>query len=303
MGKTKVNRVDTDRERFLKKRRFKTNTLPVLVTVGPIALWLIALIVIPMIYVIVTSFMGQGDFGYIDYHFTLDSYQEMLQPLYLKIFGETLLIAVGSTLVVLLIGYPVAYFIARQKSSTGIFMMLLMMIPAWTIGLVKMYSWIRLMQNNGIVNTALTKAGLIQEPIHMLYNNGAVAFGTILSLLSFAILPLYSSIEKLDDSYLEAAKDLGARPFQILRTVILPLTSGGIFASIILTFIPALGIYIVADMYGGGTILYLGNLIRNQMLQTRNWPFGCALSVLLIAITLILLFIFTRFYDLEELEV
>lgn len=303
MGKTKINRVDTDREKFLRKRRFKTNTLPALVTVGPIALWLVALIVIPMVYVIVTSFLGQGEYGYIDYHFTTSSYKEMMQPLYLKIFAETLLIAVGATAVVLLIGYPVAYFMARRKSSTGVFMMLLMMIPAWTIGLVKMYSWIRLMQNNGIVNTALTKAGIIKEPLHMLFNNGAVAFGTILALLSFAILPLYSSIEKLDESYLEAARDLGAKPFQILRTIILPLTSGGIFASIILTFIPALGIYIVADMYGGGTILYLGNLIRNQMLQTRNWPFGCALSVLLIAITLILLFIFTRFYSLDELEV
>lgn len=301
--RTKQITLDEERNRFLKHRKFRTNTLPALVTVGPMALWLCLFIVIPMIYVVVISFMGQGSYGYIDYHITAGSYKEMLQPLYLKIFGLTLLVGIGATVVVLLVGYPIAYFMARRKNSQGVLLMLLMMIPGWTIGLVRMYSWIRILKNNGTINTMLLKIGIIEVPLKLLYTNGAVAFGLVLSLLTFGILPLYSSIEKLDETYLEAAKDLGAKPFEVLKTVILPLTSGGIFASVILTFIPALGVYIVADMYGGGTILYLGNLIRNQMLNTRNWPFGCALSVLLIIITLIILFAFTRFYDLEELDV
>lgn len=300
---TKQITLNQERNKFLKRRHFRTNSLPAIITVGPMALWLLLFMVFPMIYVVFISFMGQGDYGYIDYHFTVGSYQEMLQPLYLKIFGLTLLVAVGATVIVLLVGYPIAYFMARRKSSQGMLLMFLMMIPGWTIGLVRMYSWIRILKNNGTINTLLIKLGIIEVPLKMLYTNGAVAFGLILSLLTFGILPLYSSIEKLDETYLEAAKDLGAKPFEVLRTVILPLTSGGIFASVILTFIPALGVYIVADMYGGGTILYLGNLIRNQMLTTRNWPFGCALSVLLIIITLFILFIFTRFYDLDELEV
>lgn len=303
MVATKVSIREKDRQKFLKKKEIRTNTLPAIVTVGPMALWLVAFIVIPMIYVIIISFMGQGDYGYIEYKPTIANYTEMLQPTYLKIFGITLLIAVVSTAVVIFISYPIAYFIARQKGNRGSYMLMLMMIPSWTIGLVKTYSWVRILQNNGILNGCLQGLGLTEKPVQFLYTNGAVAFGTVLGLMTFSILPLYSSIEKLDVSLLEAARDLGGRPFQVLKTVILPLTGGGIFASIILTFIPALGIYIVADIYGGGKVLYLGNLIRNQMLMNRNWPFGCALSVLLIAITLLILFIFTRFYKLEDLEV
>ncbi|HOO28547.1 MAG TPA: ABC transporter permease [Lachnospiraceae bacterium] len=303
MTETKLSQRNTERQKFLKKKQFKTNTIPAIITVGPIALWLLAFIVIPMIYVIVISFMSQGDYGYIQYQLTTENYTEMLQPTYLRIFGITIVIAIISTITVLLISYPIAYFIAKQKGSRGGYMIMLMMIPSWTIGLVRTYSWVRILQNKGILNGLLQWLKLIDSPVQFLYNNGAVAFGTILSLMTFSILPLYSSIEKLDDSFLEASKDLGAKPFQVLRTVILPLTSGGIFASIILTFIPALGIYIIADIYGGGKILYLGNLIRNQMLINRNWPFGCALSVLLIGITLLMLFVFTRFYNLEDLEV
>ena len=302
MVKTQEVLVDANRRKFLKRKHFKTSTLPALITVGPIALWLLALIVIPMAYVVVISFMQQGAFGYIQYHLTIQNYTDMFQPLYIRVFAVSFAIAAGATAIVLLLAYPLAYFIARHKKQGG-FLLFLMMIPSWTIGLVRTYSWVKIMQNNGIINNILMSLHIIREPLQIMYTGSAVTFGTIYELFVFAVLPLYSSIEKLDESCLEASKDLGARPFQTLRTVILPLTSGGIFASVILTFIPALGIYIVADIFGGGTILYLGNLIRNQMLETRNWPFGSALSVVLIVLTMILLYLFTRFYKLEDLEV
>lgn len=180
---------------------------------------------------------------------------------------------------------------------------MLIMIPFWTNSLMRLNAWMLLFQANGPVNHALMALGLTAEPIKFIYTDWLVMLGLITNMLPFAVLPMYSSIEKLQKSMLEASADLGAKPSVTFLRVTLPLTFPGIFSAIILTFIPALGIYTVTDMLGGGKVLYIGNIIKNQFGAIRNWPLGAALSVLLLAITALLIFVYMRFAKLEDMEV
>ena len=179
----------------------------------------------------------------------------------------------------------------------------LLMIPFWTNSLMRLNAWMLLFQTNGPVNNFLQAIGLTEAPITFIYTPGLVLLGLITNFLPFAVLPMYSSIEKLQKSLLEASADLGATPRTTFLKVTLPLTFPGIFSAIILTFIPALGTYTVTDMLGGGKVLYIGNIIKNQFGAIRNWPLGAALSVLLLVITALLIFLYTRFAKIDDLEV
>lgn len=298
-----INKLKEEKQKLNKKKRFKSNTLPALILTSPIVVWMSCFILLPILYVVAISFMQQGEYGGLNYTFTLENYKQVFSVVFLKVFGSTLMLSFWTTLFVLLLAYPLAYYIARKKEGKGAILVILVMIPFWTISLVRTNSWVIILQNKGIVNTLLLQLGLIHEPLKLLAKNGTVMLGTIYTMLPFAVLPLYSAIEKMDYCYIEAAKDLGSRPFKVFYSVILPLTFGGIFGSVILTFIPSLGIYFLADILGSGKSLYIGSLVRNQMLVTKNWPFGSALSVILIIITLLLLLIYTRFFKLDELEV
>lgn len=274
-----------------------------IITITPIAVMMILFIIIPLVYIAFMSFMSRGTYGGIEYQFTLESYKNLLEPLYLEVITKSIGLSLISTVLCILIGYPVAYFIAMRPKEIASRLLLLIMIPFWTSSMARLYSFVILMNKSGIINTFLQKLGIVNEPVQMLYNIGAVIIGMVYCLIPFAILPLYTSIVKLDKSLIEAAKDLGAGPVKTFLKVTLPLTSSGIFASVILVFIPSLGYYYVTDIMGGGTSLVMGTLIKQEFTTAKNWPMGAAISLLLILLTLLMLYLYGRKHDLDSLGV
>lgn len=258
----------------------------ILTTIGPVYTWMALFLTVPLLLIVVMSFLSRGVYGEIEYKFTLSNYAAMFDPMYLKVFGTSIIIALCTTVCSLLIGYPFAYFIARTNPKYRNMLLMLIIIPFWTNSLVRTYAWIMLLRSEGIINTLLMNVGMIDEPLKMLYNYGAIFLGMTYTLFPFMVLPLYSSIEKLDPNLLEAADDLGANAFKTFRHVTLPLTMPGIVAGSLLVFIPSLGYFFIPDLMGGGKYMIIGNLIKNQFLTARNWPFGAALSILLITLTL-----------------
>lgn len=291
MGDTKV----------LKKRH--SSRLPFLAQAGPVSLWMVLFVTIPMLFIIYISFMSRGPFGGVIYKPSVDAYQTMADVVYLKVILKSFQVAVLTTAVCLILGYPFAYLIAQQPADKASKLIMLLMISFWTNSLMRLNAWMLLFQTEGPVNHFLQFIGLLDTPKVFVYTDGLVILGLITNFLPFAVLPMYSSIEKLQGSLLEASADLGATPRETFRKVTLPLTFPGIFSAIILTFIPALGTYTITDMLGGGKVLYIGNIIKNQFGAIRNWPLGAALSVLLLLITALLIFTYTRFSKIEDMEV
>ena len=281
----------------------KKNLLPKMAMAGPVSVWMILFVTIPLMYIIFISFMSRGVFGDVVYNPTVESYQTILDPTYFKVIIKSLQAAGITTLLCILIGYPFAYIIARKPKDTAAKMITLLMIPFWTNSLMRLNAWLLLFQTSGPVNNFLTKFGFVDSPIGFIYTDELVMIGLITNMLPFAVLPLYSTIEKLEKSLLEASADLGAEAKTKFIKVTLPITFPGIFSAIILVFIPSLGIYTVTDMLGGGKVMYIGNIIKNQFGAIRNWPLGAALSVLLIVVTMLLIFIYTRFAKIEDMEV
>lgn len=297
----KGNEIASAIESKKSKKKIKNKLAPVISMVGPITFWLAIFVLIPLIYIAFMSFMTRGTYGGIVLKPTLSNYMGIFDPLYFKVISNSMWIALLSSIICILIGYPFAYYLSSQPASRRGVLIMLIMIPFWTSSLVRTYSWVTLFNTSGILNTFLQNLGIIKEPLQLLYNNGAVTLGVVYILLPFAILPLYTSIEKLDKSLLEASTDLGAKPYKTFFKVTLPLTSPGIFASVILTFIPALGYYYTADILGGGKVMMIGNLIKNQFTTAKNWPFGAAISLVIIGITILLLFLYTRVGELDDL--
>lgn len=285
------------------KKNLKKKNLPTLVMTGPVSLWMILFVTVPMLYIIYISFMSRGIFGDVVYTFSLDSYKTLLDSTYFKVIVKSLKAASITTIICLLVGYPFAYYIARKPKEVASKLIMLIMIPFWTNSLMRLNSWLLLFQTKGPINDLLQYVGFIDAPKNFVYTDGLVMLGLVTNMLPFAVLPMYSSIEKLSKSLLEASEDLGASKCTTFFNITLPLTFPGIFSSIILVFIPSLGIYTVTDMLGGGKVLFIGNIIKNQFGAIRNWPLGAALSVLLIVITGLLIFIYTRFANIEDMEV
>lgn len=293
----------SDLQAIRRKRDMRRKTIPALAQAGPVSIWMILFVTLPMLFIIYISFMSRGVFGDVVYQFSLESYQTLLDATYFKVILKSLKAALLTTVLCLGLGYPFAYYIARKPPEVASRLIMLIMIPFWTNSLMRLNSWLLLFQTSGPVNNFLQWTGLVDRPITFIYTDGLVVLGLITNMLPFAVLPLYSSIEKLQKSLLEASADLGATPAQTFFKVTLPLTFPGIFSAIILVFIPSLGIYTVSDILGGGKVLYIGNIIKNQFGSIRNWPLGAALSVLLLVITGLLIFIYTRFAKIEDMEV
>ena len=286
-----------------RKNRKKQSRLPVLAQAGPVSLWMILFVTLPLLFIIYISFMTRGTFGGVVYDFSTESYRTLMDPMYFSVILKSFRVATVTTLLCLGFGYPLAYFIATRTPETASRLIMLLMIPFWTNGMMRLNAWMLFFQTNGPVNYVLTHLGIVDKPVMFLYTDWLVNIGLFTNMLPFAVLPMYSSIEKLQKSLLEASYDLGADPVKTFLRVTLPLTFPGIFSAIILTFIPALGTYTVTDMLGGGKVLYIGNIIKNQFGTIRNWPLGAALSVLLLVITALLIFIYSRFAGLEDMEV
>lgn len=265
-----------------------------LVMVGPVSAWMLLLVLIPFIYILVISFMKRSTYGGVELGFTLENVLQVLELSNLKVFGQSVLMAFVTTVICILIAYPFAYFVAQKSAVVKTVIMAMVMVPFMISSLIRLFSWINLLRREGIINRFLMSIGLIDEPLQLVYNNVGAVIGLVYTLLPFMIMPLYSSIEKLDKSLLEACSDLGAKPVTAFLKVTLPLTMPGIFAGVIMTFIPTLGLFFVIDLMGGSKILVMGSLIRNQFITAKNWPLGAALSLFLIVITLALVKLYQK---------
>ncbi len=286
------------------RHEFRSNTLPALVTVGPVTLVMVLLIAVPLIYVAVMSFCSIDEFYNVTFDFTFDNYIRLANKDYLKIYAQSLIIALLTTVICILAGYPFSYAIARTKSRKKKILYMLVIIPFWTNSLIRIYGWRSFLGSSGWLNMLLTRIGITKEPIDLLYKQGTTILGMVYCLIPFMILPLYTAIEKLDGSLLEASSDLGARPVSTFFEVILPLTSSGIFSGSLMVFIPCLGYFFVSDILGGGNSDVIGNLIERQFQSGNNWPLGAALSIILIAVTLVLVKIYQKLGgDMDSLGV
>ncbi len=263
---------------------------------APGTLWLLVFFLVPLVFMLSYSFMPRGIYGGVESGFTLEHYARFFDSLYLTILLRTVVYAVVCTVVCLGMGYPVAYVIARSGPWKN-FLTFLVVLPFWTSFLVRTFAMIFLMRDTGLINTALIHMGLITEPFQMLNTPGAVMAGLVYGFLPFMVLPIYASLEKLDPSLLEAAEVLGARPFARFTKVVLPLSMPGVVAGSLLVFIPALGSYLTSDLLGGAKQMMIGNLVQNQFTTARNWPFGSAVSFVVMGVVLAAVFGYLRTRD------
>ncbi len=254
---------------------------------APRAAWLALLVVAPPRRRVVISFCERDFIGRVDYHFTWANYARAFDGLYLLILARSVGCAAVTTALCLLAGYPLAYYIARRPDPrTRGSLLLLVMIPFWTSFLVRTYAWITILSHDGLLNGLLVSARLLAEPADLLYTPGAVLLGLVHNYLPFAVLPIYGSVEKLDRALVEAARDLGASPWRAFRTVTLPLTAPGIVGAALLVFIPAVAMFAIVTLMGGGSTELIGNTIQKQFTTGRNQPFGAALGTLLLGVFL-----------------
>ncbi len=254
--------------------------------------WLGLFVLIPYILVVLTSLLSPDPQHLVVWPLTLNAYQRLWEPLYLEVFFHSLWLSAMTTVVCLLLGYPFAYILARLPSLWRGILLFLMVVPFWTNSLIRTYALKLILGNKGLVNSVLVGLGIVNEPVELLYTEFSVIFGLVYVLLPFMVLPLVSSFDKLDKHLLEAARDLGATFKQRLWYVILPLTMPGIVAGSLIVFLPAMGMFYVSDLLGGAKNLLVGNIIRNQFLVVRDWPFGSAFSMALIVIMALLLWLY-----------
>ncbi len=273
----------------------------ILALVGPLFIWMLLFLALPMIYVIIISFLEKGTYGGVRMIFTLKNYIALWNPTYGKVIWRSIVLAFWTSAICLLISYPFSFILSRISEKYRGFCILLIMLPFWINQLIRLNGWSNILRDSGIINTMLLRLGIISEPITMMYTDGATLFGMVYTLFPFMVLPLNNSVSKLDISLIEAAQDLGASRISTFFRVILPLTLPGIFAGTIQVFIPSLGAFYIADVMGGGNSTLLGNLIKDQFMAARNWPSGAAFSVILILFTLITLKLYTKVGNLEDL--
>ena len=284
----------------------------------PTMLWMLALLIIPLILTLIVSFGKRSPDGEVIYSFSLDNYTRLLgystdcengqatcfNPLYVQILWRSVTLAFNTTVLVILLAYPLAYFIARaapKQRNTYLFMVL---IPLWTNFVIRVYAWMMLLRKEGAINIIL---GWIAhalhipfQPLEMLYTPGAVLVGMVYEFLPFMILPIYTSLEKIEPSLYEAAADLGANAMRTFQKVTLPLSMPGVVAGTILVFIPVMGTFIVSDILGGRQVILVGNLIQRQFLDARDPTFGSAASLILMIMTLIVTYFYTRKFGFGE---
>jgi len=258
----------------------------------PLIAWTLLFVGATIAYIIVLSFLKRNPEGNgVLMQFTLENYRKLLQPGYMKVFGQTFITALQTTGICILIGYPFALLMARSRGNVRKLLLLLVIVPFWTNALVRIYGWRLLMMGNGPINKALMAVGLINAPLKMMNTRGAVLLGMVYGLIPFMILPVYSSAEKLDRTLLSAGRDLGAKPWKVFLTVELPLTLPGLLAGCVLVFVPGMALFFISDLLGGTGDLLVGSLVRDQLLKSRDWPLAAALSVVLLALTAIVMFL------------
>lgn len=272
------------------------------ITLLPMALWTTVFVAVPLVYVLGLSFMKKAATWGVVAEFSLDSYKNLLNPVYLKVFAQSFWVAILTTVFALLIGYPFAYFTAKLPKKHRSLVLMLMLVPFWTNSLVRIYGWMILLRSQGVINGLLMQFGVIDKPLKLLYTFGAVLVGMVYALLPFMVLAIYNSVCKVDWSLVEASRDLGAGRAKAFFTVTLPLTMPGVMAGCVLVFIPSVGLFFISDLLGGAKTMLLGNLIKNELLSAKNWPMGAALSIAMMAVTLLVIRLYQHFSRDRNLE-
>ena len=262
--------------------------------ISPANIYLFLFMVLPLILVTILSFLSRGTYGDVVFQFNTTNYTRLFDPLYGKIFIYSLEVGVATTVFCILIGYPLAYYIARAPARQRSFLLFLILVPFWTNFIIRIYAWIMILRAGGLLDGFLQWAHITQRSLNLLYTPTAVLIGMVYEFLPFMVLPLYTSLEKIENSVLEAAADLGAPPWRAFLRVTLPLSIPGMIAGTILVFIPAMGMFVIPDLMGGAKTILIGNVIRNQFLTARDWPFGAASSMILMALTMVFTLYYTR---------
>ncbi len=272
----------------------KNNKLFKYLSLVPVSIYVILLIALPLIYIFILSFLTNDYYGGIKIFPTLMNYINIFDMVYLKVFFKSFLIALVSTFICICIAYPFVIFISKKEARVKSTLMTLVMLPFLTNSLIRTYGWIVLLRRTGIINTFLQNIHLTENPISFMYNNFGIILGMVYTLLPFMILPLFSSVDKINKSVIEASYDLGASKIQTFFKVIVPQTKTGLFNGSLMVFIPSIGYFFIADLLGGGKLMLIGNLIKNQFLTARNWPFGAAISITLLLITFLLVKLYQK---------
>lgn len=280
--------------------------------IAPTLLWMIGLLIIPLILTLITSFGQRDADGNVIYSFTLDNYLrlagfapgEAFNDLYVQILWRSLVLAFQTTVLVILLAYPLAYFVARAPIKRRNTLLFLILVPLWTNFVIRIYAWIMILRTqgvlNGVVGWLIGLVGGHYTPLELYPSSGAVLVGMLYEFLPFMILPIYTSLEKIDPSLYEAAADLGANSIRTLLRITIPLSLPGIVAGTILVFIPVMGTFVVSDVLGGRQVILVGNLIQRQFLDARDPAFGSALSIILMVLTLIVTLFYVRRFGFGE---
>ncbi|MBA9083892.1 spermidine/putrescine transport system permease protein [Fontibacillus solani] len=269
----------------------------------PTFLWLCLFLVVPMLIVVVISFMGRDELGNVVFDFNLTSYATFFDPLYLGIYWDTIVLSVLTTVLCLLLSYPLAYYIANAGPKLQTWGLVLITIPFWINFLIRTYAWVLLLRTQGVVNNLLIDFGLIQEPLQLLYTKGAVLLGMVYTFIPFMVLPIYVALEQMDKKLLEAASDLGATAWKSFWHITLPQTKSGIMTGSVLVYVSTTGMFVVTDILGGAKSAMISNIIQSQFLGARNWPFGSALSVIFVITSLIMIGFFNKAMTSKHLSV
>lgn len=279
----------------------KGTRLAVLASVGPYAAETLLLVVLPLLYVCLMSIMTRPSYGGVEFTVSFNGYRALFEKAYLVAIWNSVRMSLVSTVIILLVSYPMAYMLSRCSRRVASNLIILMMIPYFTNSLIRLYSYITLFNTKGILTGILTRLGMTWSA-DFLYSESAVVLGLVYVCIPYAVLPMYSSIERLDKALLEVSYDLGAGRVKTFFRITLPMTMPGVYAAAIISFVPSIGNYFVADVLGGSKTLLIGNLIKDQFMSSRNWPLGSALSVFLIAGTMILVYLYARVSRADVME-
>jgi len=280
------------------RKRFNLTSI----SVFPLYIFTIIFVACPLIYMVALSFMERAEVWGVVQTFTTDNYRKILEPVYLNTFAASLKLAFLTTILVVAIGYPFGYFMAKLSAKWKKRTMMLIMIPFWTSSLIRLYGWMTIFRANGILDNILMGLGITSSPLKLLYTYPAVVVGMVYALVPFMIFSVYSSAEKLDWSLVEASRDLGASAFRAFWTVSLKLTLPGLLSGVILTFIPSMGLFFIADILGGNKVVLVGTVIQEQLMKAHDWPFAAALAVILTIMTSVMIFFYKKITKSDELE-
>ena len=275
------------------KKNNGSSTLPA----SPYIVWSTLFIVIPLIIIVFFSFTQETASGY---SFTLENFKRVLNSQYVSVFRRSLVLAFQSTVLCLILGYPVAYLISKMKSNRRNILIMLFIVPMWMNFLLRTYAWLPILGKNGVINNFLSAIGL--NTINILYTYAAVLLGMVYNFLPFMILPIYTVLIKMDNSLIDAAADLGANKRQIFTRVIFPLSMPGVITGITMVFMPAVSTFVISRLLGGGQYMLLGNLIETQFTTMGDWNFGSALAIFMMIIILISMAIMNKFEGTESME-